>query len=423
MVSPKEVVRARDSLETLSARYSCIRSTTVDLCRYLQPEDFVVQSMADVSPTKWHLAHVTWFFERFVIVPHTSNYRQFNDQYDYLFNSYYYTAGKMHARPKRGLLTRPTVNEILAYRECVDEAMQILLATKSDDAEIAELVTLGLNHEQQHQELLLTDIKHVFSCNPLQPCVNPKLSIPPNGEPPPYSFAKGTSGICEIGASGSAFSFDNETPRHPTLLHAHEIGSRLITNGEYLEFIRDGGYSNPALWLADGWTTINDRGWNRPLYWTEDMGGEFTLGGMRELGLNLPVAHISYYEADAFARWAGARLPTEAEWEVAARNTSVSGNFMESTYWHPAAAGDSDRQFFGDVWEWTSSSYGPYPGFKPLAGTLGEYNGKFMCNQMTVRGGSCVTAEEHVRASYRSFFYPDARWQFLGLRLAKDDAA
>lgn len=423
MVSPKEVVRARGSLETLSARYSRIRSTTLDLCRHLRPEDFVVQSMPDVSPAKWHLAHVTWFFERFVILPHAGSYRAFNDQYDYLFNSYYYTAGEMHDRPKRGLLTRPTVNEILKYREYVDDAMLELLAAKADDTDIANLVTLGLNHEQQHQELLLTDIKHVFFCNPLRPAVNPELSLPPNDEPAPYSFAKGTSGICEIGAAASGFCFDNETPCHPTLLSAHEIGLRLVTNGEFLEFIRDGGYKSPALWLADGWTTINERGWNRPLYWTEDWSGEFTLGGMRKLGLNLPVTHISYYEADAFARWAGARLPTEAEWEVAASNEQVTGNFMESGYWHPAAAGMGGSQYFGDVWEWTSSSYGPYPGFKPLAGTLGEYNGKFMCNQMTVRGGSCATAEEHIRASYRSFFYPDARWQFLGLRLAKDEAA
>jgi ergothioneine biosynthesis protein EgtB len=420
MVSPKEVVRARDSLESLSAQFARIRSTTLDLCSHLHPEDFVVQSMPDVSPTKWHLAHVTWFFERFVLVTHLDNYKVFDEQYHYLFNSYYNTAGAMHERPKRGQLTRPTVMEILKYRDYVDDALQELLAMKADDAELADLVTLGLNHEQQHQELLLTDIKHVFSCNPLNPGVNPELLVPPDAESPAYSFNKGTSGICEIGASEPGFCFDNETPRHPTLLHAHEIGSRLITNREYLEFIHDDGYKNPALWLADGWTTVNERGWNRPLYWSEDLGGEFTLGGMRELGMNLPVTHISYYEADAFARWAGARLPTEAEWEVAASNTPVNGNFLESAYWHPAAA-NVDAQFFGNVWEWTSSSYGPYPGFKPLAGTLGEYNGKFMCNQMTVRGGSCVSAEEHIRASYRSFFYPDARWQFLGLRLAKDD--
>jgi ergothioneine biosynthesis protein EgtB len=423
MVSSKEAVRAHGSLESLSARFSHVRSTTLDLCSHLHPEDFVVQSMPDVSPAKWHLAHVTWFFERFVLMPHLPKYQVFNDQYDYLFNSYYYTAGTMHERPKRGQLTRPTVMEILKYREYVDNAIQELLVSQSDNAEIADLVTLGLNHEQQHQELLLTDIKHVFSLNPLKPAMNPELVSPPDDEATSYSFDKGPSGISEIGASGPGFFFDNETPRHTCLLHPHRIGSRLITNGEFLEFMRDGGYGNPELWLADGWTTINERGWNRPLYWTVDFAGEFTLAGMRELNLNLPVTHISYYEADAFARWAGARLPTEAEWEIAARNRPVNGNFVESEYWHPAAANSGQPQFFGDVWEWTSSSYGPYPGFKPLTGTLGEYNGKFMCNQMTVRGGSCVTTEEHIRASYRSFFYPDARWQFLGLRLAKDDAA
>ena len=423
MVSSKEAVQRCGSLETLSARYTRIRSTTPELCRHLQTEDFVVQSMSDVSPTKWHLAHVTWFFERFVLLPHAGDYQPLNDQYHYLFNSYYNTAGKMHERPKRGLLTRPTVREILKYREHVDDAVQELLAAKPDDEEIAGLITLGLNHEQQHQELVLTDIKHVFFCNPLKPAINPELSLPPNNEPPPYSFVNGACGIREIGATGPGFSFDNETPLHQTLLHEHQIGTRLITNGEYLEFIRDGGYDNSELWLADGWMTINERDWNRPLYWTEDVSCEFTLGGLREFDLNLPVTHISFYEADAFARWAGARLPTEAEWEVAARDKEPDGNFMESEYWHPAAAGKGDSQFFGDVWEWTSSSYGPYPGFKPLAGTLGEYNGKFMCNQMTVRGGSCTTAEEHIRASYRSFFYPDARWQFLGLRLAKDSIA
>jgi ergothioneine biosynthesis protein EgtB len=423
MVSSKETVRAHGSPETLSVRFARVRSTTLDLCRHLQTEDFVVQSMPDVSPTKWHLAHVTWFFERFVILPHLSGYQEYDDRYHYLFNSYYYTAGEMHARPKRGLLTRPTVDDILGYREHVDQAMQKLLASKEDDQEITSLVTLGLNHEQQHQELMLTDIKHVFFCNPLQPTVNPKVSVPSSREPPPYSFNKGSSGISEIGASGAGFCFDNETPRHTTLLHAHEMGSRLITNGEFLEFMKDRGYEQPELWLADGWATILERGWNRPFYWTEDLSREFTLGGLRELNLNLPVTHVSYYEADAFARWAGARLPTEAEWEVAASKETVTGNFMESEYWHPVAAGNGNMQFFGDVWEWTSSSYGPYPGFKPLSGTLGEYNGKFMCNQMTVRGGSCATAEEHIRPSYRSFFYPDARWQFLGIRLAKDVAA
>ncbi len=420
MVSSTEAVRAHGSPEMLFARFACIRSTTLDLCRHLRTEDFVVQSMPDVSPTKWHLAHVTWFFERFVLSAHLPGYRVFDDRYDYIFNSYYYTAGEMHARPERGILTRPTVDDVLNYREHVDAAMQDLLEARGDDAEIEFLVTLGLNHEQQHQELLLTDIKHVFSCSPLFPAVNPELSLPTSAKPPSYSYNKGPSGITEIGATGTGFSFDNETPRHTTLLHPHEIGSRLISNGEYLEFMRDGGYEKPALWLADGWTTIRERGWNRPLYWTEDGSSEFTLGGMRELDIHAPVTHVSYYEADAFARWAGARLPSEAEWEVAANSQALSGNLMQSGYWHPVAADKGQSQFFGDVWEWTSSSYAPYPGFKPLEGTLGEYNGKFMCNQMTVRGGSCVTAEDHIRASYRSFFYPDARWQFLGVRLAKD---
>jgi len=414
-----EVARAGGSQETLPARYTRIRSTTLDLCRHLQTEDFVVQSMPDVSPTKWHLAHVTWFFERFVILPNASKYQLFSDQYHYLFNSYYYSAGLMHERPKRGLLTRPTLREILNYREHVDNAMQALLAAKPDDAEIANLTTLGLNHEQQHQELLLTDIKHVFSRNPLKPSVNPQLSLPSDCNPPPYSFIEGASGITETGASDIEFCFDNETPRHQTLLHAHSIGSRLVTNAEYLEFIRDGGYQATELWLSDGWATLNQHQWKQPLYWGEDLCSEFTLGGVRNLDLHAPVTHISYYEADAYARWAGARLPTEAEWEAAANDAAVEGNFLESGFWHPIP-GNGQHQFFGDAWEWTSSCYGPYPGFKPLAGTLGEYNGKFMCNQMTVRGGSCVSAREHIRASYRSFFYPDARWQFLGMRLAKD---
>ena len=419
MASSKEAVPAYGSLETLSARYTRIRSTTLDLCRHLQPEDFVVQSMPDVSPAKWHLAHVTWFFERFVILPNTSNYQLFSDRYHYLFNSYYYTAGKMHERPQRGLLTRPTVKEILSYREHVDDAMQLLLAAKPDDAEIANLTTLGLNHEQQHQELLLTDIKHVFYCNPLKPSVNPELPISDCRDSKTHSFKDGVAGVQEIGADGQGFCFDNEMPRHPTLLHAHSIGSRLVTNAEYLDFIRDRGYQTSELWLSDGWATINQQEWKRPLYWGGDLCSEFTLGGDRDLDLHAPVTHISYYEADAFSRWAGARLPTEMEWELAANDEAVEGNFLESGFWHPTPGNDSS-QFFGDVWEWTSSPYGPYPGFTPAFGSLGEYNGKFMCNQMTVRGGSCVSAREHIRASYRSFFYPDARWQFLGIRLAKD---
>ena len=420
MPSPRFAVRPDASSESLSERYRRIRSFSLTLCSHLEIEDFVVQSMPDVSPTRWHLAHVTWFFEKFVLEPHLARYRVFDERFHFLFNSYYYTAGQMHARPRRGLLSRPTVKEVLEYRRHVDDAAGELLQT-DDSGEIGGLVTLGLNHEQQHQELLLTDIKHVFSCNPLEPAVNPELETPPSLEAPVLGFVEGTSGVREIGADSDGFSFDNETPRHHALLHPHQIGSRLVTNGEYLEFIRDRGYELPELWLSDGWALVNERGWNRPLYWHEDLSSEFTLGGRRDIDLHAPVTHVSYYEADAYARWAGCRLPTEAEWEIAAGDTETGGNFVESGYWHPIAGPGS--QFFGDAWEWTSSPYGPYPGFRPMDGSLGEYNGKFMCNQMTVRGGSCVTPRDHIRGSYRSFFYPDARWQFLGIRLAKDAAA
>jgi ergothioneine biosynthesis protein EgtB len=403
--------------DSLSARYRVVREQTLALLAELQTEDTVVQSMPDVSPTKWHLAHVTWFFERFVLEQKQANYQRFDDSFDHLFNSYYNTAGTMHARPQRGLLSRPTLAEILKYRQHVDAAMQQLLLGGNDE-DLVQLTTLGLNHEQQHQELLLTDIKHVFSCNPLLPAVSTAVHAKPDILVAPYSYLPGETGLHAVGAEDSAFFFDNETPRHDTLLQEHRIGQRLITNGEFREFIQDGGYESSTLWLSDGWSIVNERRWSRPLYWGEWLAHEFTLGGQQDIDDNAPVCHISYYEADAYARWAGARLPSEFEWEAAATRHSVAGNFLESKLWHPAAA--NTQQFFGDVWEWTSSSYAPYPGFKPLAGTLGEYNGKFMCNQMTVRGGSCVTPGDHMRASYRSFFYPDARWQFLGFRLAKD---
>jgi ergothioneine biosynthesis protein EgtB len=293
-----------------------------------------------------------------------------------------------------------------------------LIEARDRDVAFQALVTLGLHHEQQHQELLLTDIKHVFSCNPLKPSVFPALPVAAQGRVAPLTFSAGKSGIHNIGADGKSFCFDNETPRHAALLHEHRIADRLVTNAEYLEFIREGGYENPALWLSDGWTVINERVWRRPFYWQEDLETEFTLGGLRTIDPAAPVSHISYYEADAFARWAGARLPTEFEWESAANEEALAGNLLDSGWLHPVAS--AGKQFFGDAWEWTSSAYAPFPGFTPFAGSLGEYNGKFMCNQLTVRGGSCVTSPEHIRASYRSFFYPDARWQFLGLRLAKD---
>ncbi len=423
MVIAKEPALRADSSTLLSARYRQVRSDSTRLCATLAPEDFVVQSMPDVSPTKWHLAHVTWFFEKFVLEPFAKHYAPFDETYHFLFNSYYVSAGEMHRRPHRGLLSRPTVQQVFDYREHVDEQVVKLIDERGDEADISARITLGLNHERQHQELLLTDIKHVFAQNPIMPAVNAELETPPTRDPSPLEFLAGAAGIHEIGAADSGddrFCFDNETPRHRVLLDEHRIGSRLITNGEYREFVRDGGYANPLLWLSDGWATVCERGWARPLYWSEDCEHEFTLGGQRPLDLTAPVAHVSYYEADAFARWAGARLPTEAEWECTARDHALAGNLLESQYWQPVAAAAAEAQWFGDVWEWTTSSYGPYPGFKPLDGSLGEYNGKFMCNQMTVRGGSCVSAADHLRASYRSFFYPDARWQFLGIRLGKD---
>ena len=418
MVSSEKTVQS--GRRSLSAAYQHARAATLALCEHLLPEDFVVQSMPDVSPAKWHLAHVTWFFEKFVLEPYAKDYRRFNDDFHYLFNSYYYSVGEMHRRPERGMLSRPPVEEVRKYRAHVDDAVERLLATGTDAPEIRLRVVLGINHEQQHQELLLTDIKHVFSLNPLKPAVNPELPRPQPAPAPALQFIPGPSGIREIGAPGDGFAFDNELPRHPVLIHEHRIASREVTNGEYLEFIRDRGYEKVDLWLADGWAAVNERGWNRPLYWNADCTAEFTLGGERDLDMNAPVTHVSYYEAEAYARWAGARLPTEQEWELAAEAEQRSGNLLGSGFWHPVTASNGNRQFFGDNWEWTSSPYSPYPGFRPLPGSLGEYNGKFMCNQVTVRGGSCVTADDHIRHSYRSFFYPDARWQFLGVRLARD---
>ena len=420
MASPIEKIAEDKKAESLASRYLRIRNTTVALCQHLEPEDFVVQTMPDVSPAKWHLAHTTWFFERFVLEVYNPKYKRLNDRYHFLFNSYYHTAGEMHARPQRGLLSRPTVKEIIHYREFVDEAMTKFVESSSMSPQAVDVLQLGLNHEQQHQELMLTDIKHVFSRNPFAPMVNPELAPSPRTQPTEHRFLSGQSGIHEVGAIGDGFCFDNEQPRHQALLHEHAMGSRLITNGEYLDFIRDGAYQKCDLWLSDGWSVVNKEAWSRPLYWDEACEREFTLGGMRSLDLNAAVTHVSLYEADAFARWAGARLPTEFEWELSASNEQVDGNLLESMHWHPVVAQNDNAQYYGDVWEWTTSAYSAYPGFQPLAGSLGEYNGKFMCNQMTVRGGSCVTAKEHIRASYRSFFYPQSKWQFLGFRLAKD---
>ena len=404
----------------MASRFRQVRRQTLELCAGLSAEDLLVQSMPDASPGKWHLAHTSWFFEQFVLGRDPA-WRPRNPTWSYLFNSYYQSIGPMHARPQRGLLSRPSLDEVHDYRRHVDDAMGELLE-RSEDAELATLVELGLQHEQQHQELLLTDIKHAFWSNPLQPSYRSTPVTPGQPAAVPLRFVDGRDGIVEIGHRGEGFAFDNETPRHRTLLQPHALANRLVTNAEYLAFVREGGYREPGLWLSDGWAMVQREGWERPLYWQPDLDSEFTLAGVRALDLHVPVCHLSYFEAEAFARWAGARLPTEAEWESAAQGIDINGNLQDEQRFHPCAAtaGNGPLQLYGDVWEWTASPYVSYPGFRPLPGSLGEYNGKFMCAQWVLRGGSCVTPREHIRASYRNFFPPQARWQFAGLRLGQD---
>lgn len=407
------------STEDTLARFMRIRRQTLALCAGLSGEDLQVQSMPDASPGKWHLAHTTWFFEQFVL-GHDQAYRSPNPDWYYLFNSYYESVGPMHARPQRGLLTRPSLDEICDYRARIDDAIGESLASDID-ATLAARIELGLHHEQQHQELLLTDIKHAFWCNPLRPAYR-EASIKRESRTSPMRFLPGQQGPVDIGYEGDGFAYDNETPRHTTWLSAHALANRLVTNEEYLAFVRDGGYQEAGLWLSDGWATLQREGWQRPLYWQEDLSSEFTLAGVRALDPHAPVCHISYFEADAFARWAGARLPTEAEWEDAAARLPIHGNFQDGQRFHPSAVppGEGLLQMYGDVWEWTASPYVSYPGFKPLPGALGEYNGKFMNGQWVLRGGSCATPRDHIRASYRNFFPPHARWQFAGIRLGQD---
>ncbi|MGB3461643.1 MAG: ergothioneine biosynthesis protein EgtB [Rhodanobacter lindaniclasticus] len=404
----------------IAARLAQVRQQTQALCAKLTAEDMLLQSMPDASPAKWHLAHTTWFFEAFVLA-HDPAWKPRDPAWHYLFNSYYQSVGPMHVRAQRGLLSRPSLDEVRDYRRRVDEAVLALLE-RHDDPELASLVELGLQHEQQHQELLLTDIKHAFWCNPLRPALHSSIAAPAGAPTVPLQFLPGREGIVEIGHRGEGFAFDNETPRHRTLLQPHALANRLVTNAEYLAFVREGGYREPGLWLSDGWATVQREDWRHPLYWQDDLASEFTLAGVRALDPAEPVCHLSYYEADAFARWAGARLPTEAEWEAAAQGSSIDGNLQESGRFQPlpAHAGKGALQLFGDVWEWTASPYVGYPGYRPLPGSLGEYNGKFMCGQWVLRGGSCVTPRDHLRASYRNFFPPHARWQFAGLRLGQD---
>jgi len=416
---PMTAARATDDSAELSERVHRVRQRSLALIRGLSAEDMQVQVAEHASPTKWHLAHTSWFFERFILTQENPDYRVFHADFDYLFNSYYVTAGSMHPRPQRGFLTRPGIDEVLAYRQHVDDALQTLLASPLTPA-LRQLVELGLHHEQQHQELLLTDIKQVLAANPLEPALT--LNAPGISSPAPaLAFHDGPEGVCEIGHAGDAFTFDNEGPRHRVFLHSHALANRLVTNGEYREFIRDGGYDDPALWLSDGWALKCDAGWQRPLYWDSALETEFTLAGRQPIDPHAPATHLSFYEADAFARWAGARLPTEAEWELAAAAVLPAGGPEPDTDdWHPTGSdhGSGMQQLFGQCWQWTASAYSPYPGYSPPAGAIGEYNGKFMCNQMVLRGSSCATPGGHARVTYRNFFYPSDRWQFSGIRLA-----
>jgi len=416
-------IPAQGSLSLLE-RYAAVRRATETITEGLTVEDQMVQSMPDASPTKWHLAHTSWFFETFILKSNLDGYRLFHDDFTFLFNSYYKALGSHPNRAFRGLFSRPSLEQVREYRDHVDLQMLKLLANTADD-NIAALTCIGLNHEQQHQELIITDIKHGLWSNPLRPTwKQPDAKKEVGGRSPStgeasFQWIDFEENLHSIGFSGEGFSFDNETPRHQVFLNRFSIGSRLVSNADYLEFMRDGGYSRPELWLSDGWDTVHTQQWKAPLYWEnhEDQWMTFTCSGLQPVDPNEPVCHISYYEADAYAHWAGARLPNEAEWEVAASLQPIQGNFLEAGRFHPTASRGS--QFFGDVWEWTSSPYTAYPGFRPAEGALGEYNGKFMVNQMVLRGGSCATPQSHIRATYRNFFPPHARWQFMGLRLAK----
>jgi ergothioneine biosynthesis protein EgtB len=407
------------------ADYARVRGFSEILTEPLSAEDMTVQSMADASPTKWHLAHTSWFFETFILKSLNPAYRPFDAAYEYLFNSYYNGIGAQFHRPSRGVLSRPTVDEIFSYRAHVDEAMRIFIATAPETTlrSARPLIELGLNHEQQHQELIVTDLKHAMSFNPLYPAIYAP-QVAETSEAAELTWIAFDGGIRDIGWRGNGFAFDNEGPVHDVLLRPFRLASRPVTNGEFAAFIADGGYTSPRLWLSDGWSTVQREGWDKPIYWTERDGAwhEYTLGGLKPVDLAAPASHISFYEANAYAEWAGARLPSEFEWEVASHDATPDGHFAAAGLFQPRAAtrGPGLRQMFGDVWEWTQSSYAPYPGFKADADVVGEYNGKFMVNQLVLRGGSCATPAGHIRASYRNFFYPHHRWQFSGLRLAED---
>ncbi len=434
-IHPAEPVEASALLPLecpeLSQRFRAVRAATEALAAPLSPEDQCLQSVDFASPTKWHLAHTTWYFETFVLAGVAERTGRelapFHPAYGYLFNSYYHTVGAMHARPERGLLSRPGVDDVMRYRRHVDEAIEEALACEQLDRELRGLLELGLHHEQQHQELILTDIKHAFSGNPLRPAYLPPRPRPNPPPLAPLAWVGHAGGLHEIGHGDDRFAFDNERPRHRVLVRDFELASRPVSCGEYRAFMEDDGYARPELWLSDGWERLQQDGWQAPAYWersrADDAWEILTLHGPRRLFDDEPVTHVSFFEADAYARWAGARLPTESEWECAATGRPVEGNFVESGVLHPRAsepdeAGES--QLFGDVWEWTASPYVAYPGYRAPRGPVGEYNGKFMCNQLVLRGGSCASPQSHLRASYRNFFQAETRWQFSGIRLARD---
>ncbi|MBN8431547.1 ergothioneine biosynthesis protein EgtB [Microbulbifer salipaludis] len=420
-----------DERAGLLGRYQAVRSQTLVLADPLSAEDMQLQSMPDASPSKWHLAHTSWFFETFILQSSLSDYQPFHPAYHTLFNSYYNSLGKPFSRPHRGLLSRPSIEEIFSYRSRVDRAIEQWLCEEEVSTEQAKLLILGLNHEQQHQELLLTDIKHAFSINPLLPAYQEDAEGDRASEDiPPQAWLTVPEDNYTVGSDGEIFCFDNEGPAHQRFQSAFRLSSRLVTNGEYLEFLQEGGYQEPRLWLSDGWSRVQQENARAPIYWTQRDGEwfQFTLAGLQPLDLSAPVCHVNYYEADAFASWAGQRLPTEFEWEIAAwlhchKDSAGNANMLESQQFQPVAeweAGAGEAQLLGNLWQWTSSAYLPYPGFRASKDAVGEYNGKFMCNQMVLRGGSCVTPRDHIRISYRNFFYPHQAWQFTGVRLAGD---
>ncbi len=429
MTATRPLTETPSATTTLLDRYRAVRSLSTTLCEPLEIEDFGVQSMPDCSPAKWHLAHTTWFFETFLLAAANPDHQPFHPAYGYLFNSYYEAVGERHARPRRGLITRPTVAETYAYREAVDAAVAGLLEGGLS-TELRDVLEVGLHHEQQHQELLLTDLKHLFSCNPLEPAYRPAPRDAGGDErPAAVEWTTFDGGLVEIGHGGDDFAFDNETPRHRVHLQPFQLAGRLVTNGEFAAFVEDGGYERPEFWLSEGWGVVLREGWTAPLNWRRESSGEwteFTLHGRLPLAPAAPVCHVGHFEADAYARWADARLPTEFEWEHAAGTVETTGHFVDDAlagglvHPRPAPGLQPLEQMFGDTWEWTASPYVAYPGYRPLPGALGEYNGKFMSNQMVLRGGSVATSRSHVRSTYRNFFPSHARWQFSGFRLARD---